>query len=133
MGGLVGGDGLQVGVEWVGETGSDEFWLSVVGKTLTVEGGLEMLKSQSVVENVNLRRVSPAVSAEATKEINLPSVIAARLTTGLAETKDAAARAAMESENFMVVDWIGSDRIELNGIQKSDGNERGEVYERQSK
>lgn len=53
VGGLVVGDLLQVGVEWVGETGCDEVGLGVVGKTLTVELVLEMLEGKSVVKDTD--------------------------------------------------------------------------------
>lgn len=45
---------MEVGVEWVGESGLDEVLLGVVGKTLTVELILEVLKGQGVVEDVNV-------------------------------------------------------------------------------
>jgi hypothetical protein len=54
MGGLIVGDFLEVGVEWVGETGLDEVLLGVVGKTLTVELVLELHEGQGVVEDVNV-------------------------------------------------------------------------------
>jgi hypothetical protein len=101
--------------------------LSVVGKTLTIELVFEMLKSQSVVEDVDWR-VGSAKSATYGDEISLPSVMAARLTTGMAETKDAAARAAMESEYFIVMDYGGFGRwIEKLSMRlKSDSNDRRE-------
>jgi len=55
VGGLVGGDGLQVLVEGVGETGSDEVGLGVVRKTLPVKLVLEVLKGKSVVEDVDYK------------------------------------------------------------------------------
>lgn len=49
--GLIGADTLDVGVEGGVETGVGEVLLGVLGETLTVEGILEVLKSESVVED----------------------------------------------------------------------------------
>ena len=50
---LIGRDFLQVGIEGVLHAGLDEVGLGVVLQTLLVEGGLEVLQSQSIVEDVS--------------------------------------------------------------------------------
>lgn len=54
MVGLVAGDGLEVGVEWVGESSTSESSLGVVGETVAVESVLEVLKGKSVVEDITV-------------------------------------------------------------------------------
>lgn len=49
---LVGRNLLQVGIEGVGQTSLDKVGLGVVLQSLFVESGLEMLKGQSIVEDV---------------------------------------------------------------------------------
>ena len=51
MAGLIGSNLLQVLVEGVGEAGSDELGLGVVLETLAVEGVLEVLEGERVVED----------------------------------------------------------------------------------
>ena len=50
MGHLIGRDLLEVGVERCVESNGGKVGLSIVGKTLTVEGVLEMLQGQGIVE-----------------------------------------------------------------------------------
>ena len=47
---LIDGDLLEVGVECAVESGRGELLLGVVGEALTVEGILEMLQGQGIVE-----------------------------------------------------------------------------------
>lgn len=54
MGLLIGGDLLQVGIEWVSEASTGEGSLGVVGKTVAVEGILQVLESQSIVEDITV-------------------------------------------------------------------------------
>lgn len=61
VGGLVLGDLSQVGVEWVGEPGVDKVGLGVVHESLAVEDILEMLKGESIVEDLNYSGVSDAI------------------------------------------------------------------------
>lgn len=53
MGLLISGDLNEVGIERCLEAGGLELLLSVVCKTLTVEGILEVLKGKSIVEDVD--------------------------------------------------------------------------------
>lgn len=55
MGGFVVGDFFQVVVEGVCESGFDEVGLGIVGEAFTVELVLEVLESQSVVEDANFQ------------------------------------------------------------------------------
>ena len=55
MGLLVGGDLLEVGVEGCVESDGGKVGLGVVGETLAVEGVLEVLQRQGIVE---LKRMS---------------------------------------------------------------------------
>lgn len=50
---LIGSDFLHVGVKRILHTGFDEVLLGVVLETLRVERGLEMLKGESIVEDVS--------------------------------------------------------------------------------
>ncbi len=50
---LVGGDGLELGVDIAGETGLAEVVGRVLLQSLAVEGILEMLESESVVEDIS--------------------------------------------------------------------------------
>lgn len=47
---LINGNLLEIGVEGAVESGSGELLLGVVGEALTVEGILEMLQGQGIVE-----------------------------------------------------------------------------------
>lgn len=53
MGLLVRSNGLQVGVEGVHVSSADKVLLGVVLQALCVESGLEVLKSQGVVEDIS--------------------------------------------------------------------------------
>jgi hypothetical protein len=55
VGGLVVGDLLQVVEEGVYESGLDEVGLSVVDEAFTVEFVLEVLESESIVENADFK------------------------------------------------------------------------------
>lgn len=52
MGSLIAGDGLEVGVNLGVESGVLEVGLGVLGETITIEGILEMLQGQGILENV---------------------------------------------------------------------------------
>lgn len=52
MGLLIRSNLLQVGVERIFEPGSQEISMGVVLETLLVEGGLEVLERQGIVEDI---------------------------------------------------------------------------------
>lgn len=70
---LVVGDLLEVGVEGVGEASSNKGLLRVVLETLAVEGRLEVLQSQGVVEDVGWTLVSmvSSVNADVGEELTI--------------------------------------------------------------
>ena len=49
---LIGSNLLNVGVEGIVHASLDKVFLGIVLKTLSVESGLEVLKGQSIVEDV---------------------------------------------------------------------------------
>jgi hypothetical protein len=49
---LIGSNLLDVGIEWVVHACLDKVLLGIVLETLSVERGLEVLKGQSIVEDV---------------------------------------------------------------------------------
>ena len=55
MGLLVRGNRLEIAVESRIETGFGEIGLRVVGETFTIKFVLEMLQSESVVEDISIR------------------------------------------------------------------------------
>lgn len=107
---LIAGNGLDVVVDNRVEAGSLEVALGELLKTLAVEGVLEVLQRQGVLEDVSCTQQLASDSIEigrvrANQQNNEPSVTAARLATvaGAAETSPAATTAAIVAwEKYML-------------------------------
>lgn len=99
---LIDGDLLEVGVECAVESGRGELLLGVVGEALTVEGILEMLQGQGIVELMG-RLGWTTCSVEEAHTMSASVMAVALLARGAAVLKPAAAtRATMDWEYFIV-------------------------------
>lgn len=93
VGGLVAGNGLDVVVDLGVEAGALEVLLRVLLEALAVEGVLEMLKGQSILENVGCVMLDGVINQ--LMLLCSPSVMPARLSrVGAAVQRPAATTAA---------------------------------------
>lgn len=105
MSGLVAGNRLQVSVEDPAESSTGEVILGVILQAIGVEGSLEMLQGQGIVEDVACTYgsgIDTFLGVHNECLLNVPSLGPARLCRGEAEARPAAAPTTTQDENFMM-------------------------------